>query len=429
MSNFNHTNYAQNLKQVLGYKCLICGQEYQLHEIEYICPKHGNEGIVDVIYDYDFLRNKLTKHQLANCQEHNIWRYKPFLPIQPDAPTPPLLIGWTPIYHAQILGQKLGLPNLWIKDDGRNPTASFKDRASAIAIVKGQACHAEIITTASTGNAAASLAGLCASVGQRNVIFVPRTAPEAKIAQLLAYGSTVLLVDGTYDQAFELCLEAASEFGWYNRNTAYNPFMSEGKKTAALEICEQFNYNPPDKIFVSVGDGCIIGGLYKGFQDLQALGWIEKIPQLIGVQSKESAYLYEAWKNNESVLDKPPIKANTQADSIGVNLPRDRLKAIRAVTETKGKFLAVSDESLLAAIPALGSATGIFAEPAAAAVYAGLLEAVAQGLVSASQTILLIITGHGLKDISGAMKGIKKAGLNSKVIEPTLCAVKNHLNL
>lgn len=418
-----------NLNHVLGYKCMICGQEYSLNEIRYVCPDHGNEGIVDVIYDYDFIRNQISKVQLAACRENNIWRYKALLPIRSDAPVPPLEIGWTPTYHAKILGHKLGLPNLWIKDDGRNPTASFKDRASALAVVAGQSCQAKVITTASTGNAAASLAGLCASVGQQNIIFVPRTAPEAKVAQLLAYGSTVLLVDGTYDQAFELCLEAASEFGWYSRNTAYNPLMTEGKKTAAFEICEQFNYVPPDVIFVSVGDGCIIGGLHKGFKDFHALGWIEKIPRLIGVQSSGSAYLYEAWVHRESVLEKPAIHASTQADSICVDLPRDRLKAMQAIRETQGRFVVVDDGEILAAIPAIASTTGVFAEPAAAAAYAGLLKAVSQGFVHADDTILLMITGHGLKDISKAMQGIKASGLDSKVIEPTLGAVKHFLSL
>lgn len=418
-----------SLNHVLGYQCMICGQEYSLNQIRYVCPDHGNAGIVDVIYDYDLIQNQISKVQLAACKATHIWRYKPLLPIRSDAPVPPLQVGWTPTYHAEILGDQLGLAKVWIKDDGRNPTASFKDRASAIAVVAGQSCQTKVITTASTGNAAASLAGLCASVGQPNIIFVPRTAPAAKVAQLLAYGSTVLLVDGTYDQAFELCLEATSEFGWYSRNTAYNPLMTEGKKTAAFEICEQFNYDPPDVIFVSVGDGCIIGGLHKGFKDFQALGWIEKMPRLIGVQSIGSAYLYEAWIQEESVLEKPAIHAATQADSICVDLPRDRLKAMRAVRETQGKFVAVSDEDILAAIPAIGTTTGVFAEPAAAAAYAGLLKAVSQEFVDANDTILLLITGHGLKDIAKAMQGIKASGLEAKVIEPTLSAVKHCLSL
>ena len=282
------------MKHVIGLTCLICGKEYNVNEIDYVCPGHGDEGIVDVVYDYDYIRRDFKRHDLKNSNDYTIWRYKPLLPVDPDSDVPPLTVGWTPLYKTDRLASDLGLKNLWIKDDGRLPTASFKDRASAIAIVKAREKGVEIITTASTGNAAAALSGLCASINQQNVIFVPESAPEAKIAQLLVFGSRVMLVKGTYDDAFELCLDAAKEYGWYNRNTGYNPYMSEGKKTASYEICEQLDWNAPDVIFVSVGDGCIIGGLYKGLKDLIALDWIEKMPRIIGVQSDGSDYMYQA---------------------------------------------------------------------------------------------------------------------------------------
>jgi threonine synthase len=190
--------------------------------------------------------------------------------------------------------------------EGRRPQPHRLVQGSRQRHRRGQGAErgAKIITTASTGNAAAALSGICASVGQPNVIFVPEKAPAAKIAQLLAYGSTVMLVRGTYDDAFDLCLQAADAYGWYNRNTGFNPYMSEGKKTATLEICEQLAWNAPDRIFVSVGDGCIIGGLHKGLKDLMALGWIEKMPKLMGIQAAGSNYLAEAWANGEDVLTK-----------------------------------------------------------------------------------------------------------------------------
>ena len=191
---------------------------------------------------------------------------------------PPLTVGWTPLYRTDRLGAGLGLKHVWVKDEGRQPSASFKDRASVVAVVKAQERGAEVITTASTGNAGAALSAMCASVAQKNVIFLPESAPPAKVAQLLVYGSTVIMVRGTYDDAFELCAQAAKEFGWYNRNTGYNPYMSEGKKTVSFEICEQLGWDVPDRIFVSVGDGCIIGGVHKGLRDLMALGWIKKMP-------------------------------------------------------------------------------------------------------------------------------------------------------
>ncbi|MCA9973454.1 MAG: threonine synthase [Anaerolineales bacterium] len=405
-------------------KCLICGKTYAPDDIDYVCPDHGNEGIVDVQYDYDLIGRRISRESLAQNPDQTIWRYKPLLPIRPSSPVPPLTVGGTPLYRADRLAGDLGLRHVWVKDDGRLPTASFKDRASAIAVVKAQERGAAIITTASTGNAAAALSGLCASVQQPNVIFVPETAPAAKIAQLLVFGSTVMLVRGTYDDAFELCLQAADAYGWYNRNTGFNPYMSEGKKTASLEICEQLGWEAPDAIFVSVGDGCIIGGLHKGLKDLLALGWIEHMPRIYGVQAAGSAYLYQAWANDEDVLTKPAIAAHTAADSISAGLPRDRIKAMAAVKETGGAYISVTDDEILAAIPALARATGVFAEPAGAAAHAGLVKAVELGLVSADDRIVVLTTGSGLKDVAGAMKSLDLVGTKPNRVAPDLDDLK-----
>jgi threonine synthase len=412
------------MDHILHLKCLVCGKEYAPDEIAYICPEHGNEGIVDVRYDYDLLKSRISRESLAASADYSIWRYKPLLPVAPDASVPPLAIGWTPLYRADRLAEKLGMRHVFVKDDGRLPTASFKDRASAVAVVKAREQKAEIITTASTGNAAAALSGICASVGQKNVIFVPESAPPAKIAQLLVYNSTVMLVKGTYDDAFELCLEAAAEYGWYNRNTGFNPYMTEGKKTAAFEICEQLNWQAPEVIFVSVGDGCIIGGLHKGLKDLLAMGFIETMPRIIGVQAEGSNYLYEAWKNNEDILSKAPVSGITVADSISAGLPRDRIKALAAVTETGGAYVQVSDDAILAAVPELARGIGVFAEPAGAAAYAGLVQAVSDGLVQADERIVVLNTGNGLKDIKNTMKAVEMAGSKPSLIEPNMAELK-----
>jgi threonine synthase len=430
------------VNNVLGLKCTICGAEYGIDEVDYVCPKHENDGILDVVYDYARIRRHLTPAQLTShpTNRPSIWRYLPLLPVDPTVArqlargTVLGSVGWTPLYPAPRLAARLGLKHLWVKDDGRQPTASFKDRASAVAVVKTRERNAEVVTTASTGNAAAALSGLCAAVAQPNVIFVPRTAPEAKIAQLMAYGSTVLLVDGTYDQAFDLCLEAAREFGWYNRNTAYNPYMSEGKKTAAYEVCELLSVGAnrdsplqsPDVIFVPVGDGCIIGGIHKGLRDLLALGWIECMPRIVGVQATGSSPLVDAWErglegaDGGHPLEMEPVEAHSVADSIVAGLPRDRIKALRAVRETGGAFVRVDDEAILAAIPTLAQGCGVFAEPAAAAAYAGLVEAVEQGLVSAGDRVVVLATGSGLKDVASAMKAVKGKPV---VVEPVLEAV------
>lgn len=394
------------MDQVKSLKCLLCGSEYRPDEIEYVCPRHGDNGIVDVQYDYGLIGRRISPQALAANPDMTIWRYRPLLPIEPESPVPPLAIGWTPMYRADRLAAGLGLKHVWIKDDGRQPSASFKDRASAIAVVKARERGAKVITTASTGNAAAALSTICASVNQPNVIFVPESAPPAKVAQLLVYGSTVMLVRGTYDDAVELCMQAAKEFGWYNRNTGYNPYMSEGKKTAALEICEQLGWDAPDRIFVSVGDGCIIGGLHKGLRDLMALGWIKHMPKLMGVQAAGSAALYDAWRNDVAGIDMQPIDAQTIADSISAGLPLDRIKALAAVRETGGAYVKVTDEEILAAIPALARSTGVFAEPAGAAAYAGLVKALADKQFNPDERIVVLVTGNGLKDIASARKAV-----------------------
>ena len=412
------------MENVLDLKCLICGRHYRPDEIDYVCPDHGDEGVLDVIYDYDFISRRFSKESLLKSNDFSIWRYLPLLPVDPRVAVPSLSIGWTPLYHSPRLSSDLGLKDIWVKDDGRQPTASFKDRASAIAVIKAKEKGAEIITTASTGNAAAALSGLCASIQQANVIFVPETAPQAKIAQLLVFGSRVILVKGTYDDAFELCLKATKTYGWYNRNTAYNPYMTEGKKTASYEICEQLDWNAPDRVFVSVGDGCIIGGLHKGLKDLRALGWIAKMPKLMGVQAAGSNYMYAAWKNKEDILTKMPINAQTVADSISACLPRDRIKAMAAVKETGGAFVCVEDQDILNAIPELARSTGVFAEPAGAAAYAGLVKAVEQNLVSKDETIVVLNTGNGLKDITGAMRAVDLVGTTPFRVAPDLESLK-----
>ena len=411
------------MDHVKSLKCLICGAEYRPDEIEYVCPLHGEDGIVDVQYDYELVGRRVSPASLAQDRNYTIWRYKPLLPVEPDSPVPPLTVGWTPLYRADRLAAGLGLRQVWIKDEGRQPSASFKDRASAIAVVKAQERGAEVITTSSTGNAGAALSALCASVGQKNVIFVPESAPPAKIAQLLVYGSTVILVRGTYDDAFELCAQAAKEFGWYNRNTGYNPYMSEGKKTASFEICEQLDWDAPDRIFVSVGDGCISGGLHKGFRDLIALGWIGKMPKLMGVQAAGSAALYEAWRTGIDATQMTPIDAHTIADSISAGLPADRIKGLAAVRQTGGAYIKVTDDEILAAIPVLARGSGVFAEPAGAASYAGLVKAVEHGLVDPGERIVVLSTGNGLKDIASARKAVGEP----VVVDKDLAEVKRAL--
>ncbi len=404
-------------------RCTVCGRSYQPDEVQYHCLACGQVGTVDVLYDYGALKAQLDRDALRNNREHSMWRYKALLPIPSDTVVPPLRVGYTPLYDAPRLSENLGVRQAWVKDDGQNPTGSLKDRASAMVVARAMAQGIRIVSTASTGNAAAALAGVGASVGMDIIIFVPATAPEAKIAQLLVYGATVLLVEDTYDVAFDLCFEMSQAEGWYCRNTGINPFTTEGKKTVAYEIAEQLNWDVPDVVVVSVGDGSIIGGVHKGFRELHELGWTARIPRLVGVQAMGSSPLVSAWEKGMSAADMQPVNAQTLADSISAGLPRDRAKALRAVRETNGAFLAVTDDEIVQAIPQLARLTGVFAEPAASAVYAGAKRAVQSGVIHTDERVALLVTGNGLKDVKRAQASVS-GGLR---VKPDLYSIRQAL--
>ncbi len=404
----------------------MCGAQYLPREIQYTCPRDG--GNLDVVLDTVHLGEE-ERQEILSSADFSLWRYLPLLPVRdPQGHGTPLRnAGWTPVYQPPLLMKKTGLSRLWLKDESRNPTASFKDRASALVIARAREIGARVLITASTGNAGAALAGLAAAVGQQAVILAPRTAPPAKIAQLLVYGAHVALVEGSYDQAFDLSVLAANEFGWYCRNTGYNPFTVEGKKTAAFEIWENVilpherALARPLSVFISVGDGNIISGIHKGFRDLQALGWLENMPRLFAVQAEGSAAVANAFfAGTEKIM---PVQANTIADSISVNLPRDGVRAVRAIRQTRGDCLVVNDAEILKAVVDLGQA-GIFAEPAGAAAYAGLVKALQTGIINLDDPVLVLNTGSGLKDIHSAMNVVAAA----PVIEPTLEALKSCLS-
>ena len=407
----------------VGYRCSICGKTYQPDEVTYTCP--DDNGILDVILDYEALKGKKAEDLILE-EEPSLCRYLPLLPVSNliGEGTTLRSAGWTPTFSPPQLKTKLGIKQLWVKDESGNPTASFKDRASAILVARAREIGAEVIVTASTGNAGAALAGMSAAVGQESVIFAPKTAAPAKIAQLLIYGARVILVDDNYDAAYQLSLEATAEYGWYNRNTGYNPFTAEGKKTAAYEIWEQVllttDLDRPLVVFVSVGDGNIISGIHKGFKDLYEIGQIKETPRIFGIQSTGSAAIYNAFvSGKEEIL---PVSATTLADSISVNFPSDGLRALRAATQTGGAYVAVEDDQILEAISDLGE-VGIFAEPAGATAYAGLKKALEDGLVTVNDPILVLNTGSGLKDVKAA----KQAAGEAPVIPPNLDSVKQLL--
>ena len=386
------------MKNVKYGRCVRCGREYAA------VPDLTNcecGGILDIIYDYDYIKTKLTKQVLAARTERSMWRYRELLPVEEDTPAPPLRVGWSPLYEADRLAGELGIAKLYVKDDGLNPTASLKDRASSMAVAKATEAGAKVIACSSTGNAASSLAGNAAAAGLKTYIFVPSRAPKGKVAQLMTFGATVISVQGSYEDTFELSKAAIDKWGWYNRNAAINPYLSEGKKTVGLEIMEQLDWKVPDYIAISVGDGCTIAGLWKGLKDLYDIGFIDHLPRLISAQAEGCCPLNRAIAEN-----KPwhPMEENTLADSIAVGVPRNADKALMAIRESNGLVVNVSDEEIMAAQKLLGRTCGVFGEPAGVTGTAGLKKLCEQGKIPADATVVSVVTGNGLKDVANAIK-------------------------
>ena len=386
------------LKNVKCAKCVKCGKEYPATPDVTTCECGG---ILDIVYDYDYIKSRLTKEKLAARKDLTMWRYRELLPIEEETENTPLRVGNTPLYAEPRLAEMLGLGHLYVKDDGLNPTSSLKDRASAMAVAKAKEAGKDIIACSSTGNAASSLAGNAAAAGMKTYIFVPSRAPKGKVAQLLTFGATVVSVQGNYEETFELSSKAIDRWGWYNRNAAVNPYLSEGKKTVSLEICEQLQWKAPDYIAVAVGDGCTIGGVWKGLKDLYAIGFIDKLPRLISCQAEGCCPL------NRAIQEKAPwhpMEENTLADSIAVGVPRNPDKALQAIEESHGLVVNVSDAEIMAAQKLLGSVCGLFGEPAGVTGTAGVKKLCEMGVLGKDDTVVTMISGNGLKDVENAIK-------------------------
>ena len=406
------------MRRVAGYRCTICGREFPFEPERMTCPHCGEKGILDILYDYDEIARDLTRESLAACRDNSMWRYRALMPVADTVDVSRFLrIGWTPLYESLSLGRELGVKALYIKDDGLNPTASLKDRASGVAVAKAIELGYDTIACSSTGNAASSCAGSAARMGLKADIFVPERAPEGKVAQLMIFGARVVSVHGDYKATFDLSKAAIEKYGWYNRNAGINPVMTEGKKTVALEIAEQLGWNVTDWVACSVGDGCTIGGVYNGFYDLYRLGLIERIPKILGVQSTGCCPFVDAARENRPLR---PVPENTLADSIAVGVPRNPVKALRAVRESGGAWIAVSDERILDAMRVLGRTEGVFGEPAGVTATAGVIQAVADGLIRPDETVTAISTGSGLKDVKNALRAAGKP----RLCEPDLAALE-----
>jgi len=399
-------------------QCVLCDARYNPVEVTYTCPTCGPSGVLEVHYNYEQISQHISRATLAEDHDLTFWRYRALLPISyGHGDRPALSIGGTPLYTVNRLRTYLGLRDLWLKDDSHNPSASLKDRASIIAVMRAEG---KTVACASTGNAASSLAVQAAAVGLPCYIFVPHNAPRAKIVQLLMCGAIVFAVKGSYDDAFDLCIEACNTFGWYNRNTGYNPYLVEGKKTVGLEIAEQLDWQIPDSVLVPTGDGCIISGVYRGFEDLYRLGMIERIPRMIAVQAEGSPAIVRALEGDGIVR---PFPAQTVADGISVGLPRNGAMAVKVIRESGGFGITISDEEILAAEKELARLTGVFAEPSGAASYAGLLRLLSEGRIERDERVVMLVTGSGLKSIdavvgtAGSVEPIEKGAEGMEMVK------------
>ena len=387
------------------YQCFSCKKEFSPDIIEnkfhYLCPDCGKaernrplQGVLEIVYDYEKLKNKLSLKEFLKLTPGKFWLYPDLWPLNFQDFTIDQLHRLA-LPSDQLLKYSLNGRDLWLLDDTRNPTLSYKDRASSLVALKAMQLGISEIAAASTGNAGSSLAGVCARFGLKAIIYVPEKIPEAKRIQIEAYEAKLIIIKGDYDRAFDTCLAESKNNKWYNRNTAYNPLTIEGKKSAAYDIFISTGGSLPDVIFIPVGDGVILSGVYKGFKELLLLGWINKIPKLIAVQSAGSDALVRYLDTGKFEYK----TANTIADSISAGAPRNLFMAADAVRKSNGYAVSVTDKEIISAQKEFIHLTGILCEPSSASVYAAYEKLILDDKISSPEKILLLITGNGLKDI------------------------------
>lgn len=393
-----------------GFSCIGCGKSFGSGYGGYTCDDCS--GNLDVQYDYGAVKKEFTLELLKNNPRKDVWRYMPLFPIENIKSVPPLSMGMTPLYRNNWIEADTGFSEVYLKDDTGLPSGSFKDRAGSVVMAVAREKGVEVVACASTGNAGCSWACMGAACGVKVIIYVPKTAPRAKIAQLKVYGSQIRIIDGTYDNAYDLCVKDCIENNYFNRCTGYNPYTREGKKSVSFEIWEQLNYRIPEAVFVPVGDGNIISGVWKGFRDLKNLDLIDRMPRLIAVQSEDSDAVTRTVEKFASsgagtAGEIETVKATTIADSISVDKPRDGLAAVKSVIESGGMAVRVSDREIIDTIFYIASRSGIFAEPAGATSVAGLRKIADEyNKEHFIGPVVCLITGNGLKDIDAVLKDV-----------------------
>jgi len=375
-------------------ECIVCGEKYGAEELVYVCRRCGE--LLDVKYNYNEIRGRLSKVDLRS-RSLSVWRYRELLPILDDSKIVSLKEGGTKLHHCQRLGEKLGLKRLYVKTEGDNPTGSFKDRGMTVGITKALEYGMKAVMCASTGNTSASLAAYAAKAGILCLVIIPSgKIAFGKLAQAVAYGAKIIQIKGNFDDALRIVMEISARGRIYLLNSV-NPYRVEGQKTLAYEVADQLGGQPPSKLIVPVGNAGNISAIWKGFKEYRELGFINALPQMFGVQASGAAPIVEAVREGLEAI-RPVEKPETVATAIRIGAPVNWRKALRAIRESEGTALSVTDGEILEGQRMLAKLEGLFAEPASAASIAGLKKFVEKGLISRNETVVCVATGHGLKD-------------------------------
>ena len=393
------------MKKVTHQECINCGTKYDINEIVYFCKKCGD--ILEVKMDLKSIASTVEKGEWKKTP-FSVWRYRDFMPIHETTKLVTLSEGGTGLHRSARLCTELGLTELWVKNEGENPTGSFKDRGMTMGVTKAVELGARHVICASTGNTSASLAAYAARAGIRCTVLIPSgKIAYGKLSQAMIHGAKVLQVKGNFDEALEFVLKLAEKHRSIYLLNSINPFRIEGQKTLGYEICEQLNYEAPDRIVIPVGNAGNISAVWKGLTEFHKLGYIKKLPKMTGIQASGSAPIAQMIKSNSSKIV-PVEKPETIATAIRIGAPVSWKKAVNAIKESRGTAETVTDEEILEAQMMLARIEGIFVEPASASSIAGLKKLIRNGVINKNERVVCITTGHGLKDPDTAIKQCEK---------------------
>jgi threonine synthase len=385
--------------------CINCGSTYGIDDIVYFCRRCGD--LLEVQYEHNELENAASKSEWLNLPL-SVWKYRDFMPVRSFSRIVSLNEGGTGLHHCHRLGEKLGLRQLYVKNEGENPTGSFKDRGMTVGVTKAIELGVKAVICASTGNTSASLAAYAAKAGLQCAVLIPSgKIAYGKLSQAMIYGAKVLQVRGNFDQALEIVLRLSEKHGGIYLLNSINPFRIEGQKSLGFEICDQLKRDPPDRIVVPVGNAGNISAIWKGFREFNDLGLIENLPMMTGIQASGSAPIARAIKTGSQTIV-PVNRPETVATAIRIGAPVSWKKALNAIRESRGTADTVTDEEILVAQKMLARVEGLFVEPASASAIAGLIKLLKNGVIDKDERVVCVTTGHGLKDPDTAVKVSEK---------------------